>query len=470
MRTPTRPLAVLLLLGTLAAAPGARADGPIRLHPDNPRYLEFRGRPTVLLTSGEHYGAVLNRDFRFGPYLDELARHGLNLTRTFAGTYREVPGSFNIRENTLAPKPGRYQSPWVLKDQDGERYDLDAFDPAYFERLKRFLTEADRRGIVVELVLFCPFYEPVLWDVNPMNARHNVNGVGDCPREEVYTLKHPELLKRQLAFVTRVVTELNGFDNLYYEICNEPYFVGVTPEWQRKVSETIVAAERGLPKRHLIAQNIANDQAKVTDPDPNVAIFNFHYATPPVTVALNAGLNKPIADDETGFKGTADRHYRTEAWEFLLAGGAVVSHLDYSFTTERPDGTAPVQDPTPGGGGPALRSQFAFLKRFVDGLDLARIQPSTAIRVARGGADGARAWCLAVPGRQYAAYIRGGQDLVLSVDLPDGAGTYTYTWFDPRDGRPLGEGQLVRLGDTRGPIELPAPGFAEDLAVRIQAR
>ena len=33
------------------------------------------------------------------------------------------------------------------------------------------------RGIVVEFVLFCPFYEENLWDINPMNPRNNVNGL-----------------------------------------------------------------------------------------------------------------------------------------------------------------------------------------------------------------------------------------------------------------------------------------------------
>ena len=36
---------------------------PISLHPENPHYFLFRGRPTVLVTSGEHYGALLNPGF-----------------------------------------------------------------------------------------------------------------------------------------------------------------------------------------------------------------------------------------------------------------------------------------------------------------------------------------------------------------------------------------------------------------------
>ncbi|MBL8223516.1 MAG: hypothetical protein JNL62_30065, partial [Bryobacterales bacterium] len=76
---------LVLLCGALATAQ------PLRLHPANPHYYEFRGKPTVLLTSAEHYGAVLNGAFDYVRYLDTLAADGLNLTRIFTGVYRETP-------------------------------------------------------------------------------------------------------------------------------------------------------------------------------------------------------------------------------------------------------------------------------------------------------------------------------------------------------------------------------------------
>ena len=78
-------LATLFLMLSLPAA-----GEPISLHPANPHYLLFRGRPTVLISSTEHYGAVLNGEFDAIPYLDELKSGGLNLTRTFSGTYFEI--------------------------------------------------------------------------------------------------------------------------------------------------------------------------------------------------------------------------------------------------------------------------------------------------------------------------------------------------------------------------------------------
>ena len=178
------------------------------------------------------------------------------------------------------------------------------------------MTQARKRGIVVELKLFCPMYKDDMWDASPMNAANNVNDVRACPREEVYTLKHPKLLDVQVAVTRKIVAELHDFDNLYYEVCNEPYFGGVTMEWQHRIVDEIVAAEKDFPHKHLISLNIANGRAKVEQPHPAVSIFNFHYCVPPDTVAMNYGLNKVIGENETGFRGQDDVLYRTEGLGF----------------------------------------------------------------------------------------------------------------------------------------------------------
>ena len=92
----------------------------LKLYSPNPHYLEFRGRPAPLIGSGEHYGAVLNSAFDYRAYLDAVAAAGLNLTRTFSGTYRELPGEFGIADNTLGPDPAHYIGPW-LQRADGIR-------------------------------------------------------------------------------------------------------------------------------------------------------------------------------------------------------------------------------------------------------------------------------------------------------------------------------------------------------------
>src|SRR5271165_6498239 len=136
---------VALLLAPAHAKPQANTPQsskpqPICLHPANPHYFLFRGKAVALISSGEHYGAVLNRDFDYHRYLAALEADGLNYTRLFGGSYVEVPAkSFGILRNNLAPGPGRYLAPWARSDTPGyagggNKFDLERWDPAFFTR------------------------------------------------------------------------------------------------------------------------------------------------------------------------------------------------------------------------------------------------------------------------------------------------------------------------------------------------
>lgn len=453
-------------LVVLATGFSANAAEPLRLHPENPRYFEFRGKPTVLVTSGEHYGAVLNADFDYKKYLATLERYGFNLTRTFTGAYCEPAGAFNIEKNTLAPAAGKLICPWARSDEDGyaggggKKFDLDRWNEAYFARLKDFVAEAGRRGVVVELVLFCPFYEESQWNISPMNAANNVNGIGKVGRNDVYALKEEPLTRAQHALVVKLVTELNAFDNLYYEICNEPYFGGVTRAWQDRIADLIASTEDKLPQRHLIAENVANKWKKVERPHPKVSIFNFHYATPPETVAMNWQLKLPIGDNETGFRGDGDFVYRSEGWEFLLVGGSLYNNLDYSFAVGHEGGTA--KNKAPGGGSPALQAQLKVLKDFIHGFDFLRMTPEPG--VVKGGVPRKGAvHVLAQRGREYAVYVRGGEQTKLVLDLP--SGKYRATWLDTKSGSTAGEETFDHPGGER---TVASPGYREDIALAVR--
>jgi hypothetical protein len=475
---------VVLLTGIVALA-AAGNNKRLRLHPGNPHYFLFRGKPTVLITSGEHYGAVLNPDFDYVKYLDTLAKDGLNLTRTFAGAYCEPSGAFNIASNTLAPSPDRFVCPWARSDRPGyanggNKFDLTKWDEAYFKRLRDFVASANKRGVVVELNLFCPMYEESQWRLSPQNAINNVNGIGAIARTNVYTLNHNEgLLAVQDAMVRKIVAELNGFDNVYYEICNEPYFGGVTMEWQHHIADVIVSAERGLPDRrstkstrvaegfHLISQNIANNKAKVANPHPAISIFNFHYASPPETVSMNYDLNKVIGDNETGFRGTNDLPYRVEAWSFILAGGGLFNNLDYSFTVRHEDGTFVYPPKQPGGGNPVFRRQMKILHEFISGFDFVKMKPlNSALKTPVAG--GARAYVLAEPGKAYAVYVAPAgekpapREVVVSLEVPDG--DYRAEWVNPITGK-VEKHETVK--SANGSVVITSPPHQEDIALKL---
>jgi hypothetical protein len=456
-------------LAVLAGQSGV-APAPIALHPDNPHYFLWRGKPAVLITSAEHYGALMNLDFDYRKYLDTLAADGMTLTRVFSGAYVEPEGAFNIARNTLAPLPERFISPWARSDQPGyanggNRFDLTRWDQAYFRRLKDLVAYASEKEIVVEFTLFCPMYEDKQWNLSPMNARNNVNGIGNATRLDVHTLdKHADLLAVQDALTRKLVTELNAMDNVIFEIMNEPYARGVPMDWQHHIADLIVNTERGLPKKHLISQNIANKSATIAAPHPAVSVFNFHYAAPPDAVDANYHLNKVIGDNETGFRGTGDDPYRIEAWDFIIAGGGLFNHLDYSFAAGYENGTFEYPPKQPGGGNPGFRRQMKILRDFIDGFDFIHMRPDSS--VVKGGVPaGGTARALVEPGQAMAIFLRGGgASTVLSVDLA--AGTWTAEWIDTRTGAIAGRSTVV--GGGVRPIE--APSYQSDIALKLVRR
>ncbi len=486
---------VFLCIGICYVSISSVAADPIRLHPDNPHYFEYQGKAIALITSAEHYGAVINLDFDFIKYLDTLQAEGMNYTRIFAGTYVEPPGAFSIRRNTLAPAPEKFLAPWqrtvTAKSSSfsGEKlFNLVRYERAYMLRLMHFIHEASQRNIIVELTFFSSTYSPKQWAISPFNQKNNVNDTRLNNYRNLHSLSSSttsRILEYQKTFVGLVVRELNDFDNLFYEIQNEPWsdnhsmgdkinpylenedsFPNVTEitteasiQWQRAIAQVIVEQESQLKKQHLIAQNIANFRLPIRDSDlvPEASILNFHYAYGEA-VTWNYGLSKLIGCDETGFAGRGDDHYRNQAWEFILAGGGLFNNLDYSFTAEKEDGTD-THPNGPGGGGPKLRQQLKVLSEFIHGFQLETLTPDYQT-VKKS--PGVVCRVLSEPGRQYALYIQGRAPCTLEMDIP--TGYYRCEWINPVTGRVSGRTEFNQFKRIR---TLKSPIFKDAIALRI---
>jgi hypothetical protein len=270
------------------------------------------------------------------------------------------------------------------------------------------------------------------------------------------------LLAAQDAVVRKIVAELKDFDNLYYEVCNEPYFGGVTTDWHDHIAATIVEAEKNFSAKHLISHNVANGRAKVENPNPAISIFNFHYCYPPDTVEMNYHLNKVIGENETGFRGKDDVLYRTEGWDFIIAGGALYNNLDYSFTAKHPRGDF-LDYSSPGGGSPALRKQLKILKDFIESFDFIKMSPDNSV-IKSGVPDKATARALAQKGKAYAIYIKGGTQAKLTLEVP--TGKYRAEWLNTHTGN------IDKSEDDQhsgGELKLFSPIYTEDIALRIRA-
>src|SRR5262249_17334392 len=125
------------LVVALASLGEMHAQDAVRINPHKPKYLQFRGKPLLLISASEHYGSVVNRLFEYERYLDDGQAHKMTMTRTFL-LYRETQSARNP-SSPVKPESPDFIAPWVRsgpgKALDGEpMYDLDRWNPEYFSR------------------------------------------------------------------------------------------------------------------------------------------------------------------------------------------------------------------------------------------------------------------------------------------------------------------------------------------------
>jgi hypothetical protein len=220
----------------------------------------------VLLCATEHYGAVLNRPFDFEAYLREHAANRHTLTRLFL-LFRELQTA-NNPYSTCKPESPDYITPWPRTGpglaMDGEsKYDLSLWNDEFFDRLHRFIGLASELGIVVEVTLFSNQYEDRCWALCPLRAENNLQGTGE-QTFPYFFVPEEELWAEQVRFTRKIVTELNAYDNIYFEVCNEPGTDDPAAdgsrltdpeqvdEWQAKIAAVIRETEASLPHRHMV--------------------------------------------------------------------------------------------------------------------------------------------------------------------------------------------------------------------------
>ena len=462
---------------------------PIRVHPVNPHYYLFDGKPAVLITSAEHYGAVVNKDFDYVTYLDALKSYGLNYTRIYPGFLFEPMGKF-VKGNTLGPKPQSLVLPWARSQAPGyvlcgSKFDLDRWNPDYFVRLKDFIAKAGERGIVVEICFFNAQYSDT-WPISPLYYENNIQGIGRGDFSDAQTLKDPELVGREADYVRKITQEVNGFDNVILEICDEPALIG-TPAalagpWVAHMVQVVKKTESSLPKKHLLAQQLEEPVDGPMDfsghPDVSVIVAQYVWQAGDQMGGMKAldfeyGHNKPIDFNETNYypiwyQGDKVADSRVEAWEFMVGGGSSFNHLNGLFTVQDPAGNTPENA--------RILAALRSLKDFIYSFDFVRMSPDK--NLVAGGVP-VNAYCRAIsePGKQYALYLHhssGGKgsayrvtpgQYVQKLELNLLAGQYKADWVDPATGRVTGAETFTHDGGRR---VLTSPVHSVDIALRIK--
>lgn len=477
---------------------------PIRIHPQNPKIFEYQGKPLMLLTATEHYGAVINRRFDYARYLADAAAKKITLTRLFM-LFRELQGP-NNPYSTCKPESTDYVSPFPRTGPgtalDGQpKYDLDQWNPEFFERLHGFLSIAQNLGVIVEVTLLSNTYYEGVWNLNPLNSNNNINNLPVIAWQDYMSLRHPEYFERQAAHVRKIVEETSRYDNIYYEICNEPggrHPAGPehpTPDevddWQRAIADIIRDTD---PCGHLIAGQEAftwspwEQTSTRSFRDFPIDIVNMH-PLPNTTYDgrrydmgefMQAQLKlqavrdyclatyyepKPLCYDEDNAASqyrdvTGWTIHRKRAWTTLMCG-CHYDYIDFTIQCSLETGTPQSQS--------HIRTWMKYLSEFIHSFDLvnARPQPNFLTERPKNTLESV----LAVPGRDYAIYLADtrevgeegyGEQIGGRIEFEVPEGEYSVIVYSPVSG--MSSPAITMPG---GMLSLTLPKFWHDIVVRV---
>ena len=466
--------AALLLVAAANAAEApavalAPAAGPLKVHPQNPRYFTDGSGKAVLLAGSHTWPNLVDMGpadppapFDFDTYLDFMGKHGHNFIRLW--TWETV--TWNTKSNRLgtaqihnaAPQPYARTGP----DQalDGKpRFDLAKYNPEYFARLRSRVTAARDRGIYVSIMLFegwATQFAPDAWKGHPFNGANNVNGIeadsnGDGLGVEVHELGNPRVTAVQEAYVRKVIDTVNDLDNVLYEISNENH--PPSTEWQYHMIRFIHEYEKGKPRQHPVGmtfqykggsnKTLFDGPAEWVSPNPTADVpkgFSYRDNPPPAD-----GRKVVLSDTDHLWGIGGDVAW---VWKSFLRGHNPIFMDPY-------DGR--VLGPRADDRWEPVRRAMGHVLRCARRMNLAAMTPQE--KLASTG------YCLANPAKEGAEYLvylpDGGR---VTVDLSAAEGRLAVEWCEPKTGN-VAAAAAVAGG---APREFSAP-FSGDAVLHLVA-
>lgn len=441
------------------------AAGPLRVHPQNPRYFSAGDGRAILLVGSHVWNNLLDMPadsplvFDFNAYLDFLGRYDHNFIRLW--TWDSVIWDMHANGSgwrkgvvfDIAPHP--WARVGAEKAFDGKpKFDLRQFDREYFDRLRSRVREAGRRGIYVSVMLFEGWGmlfgnrrqgAPAgwAWRGHPFNPDNNINGIdagveGDRNNGKPHSLDNHAANEIQAAYLRQVVDTVNDLDNVLYEVINE----GGDQPWDWWIVETLRAYERGKPKQHPIgitghgAEDLKSMLASPADWISPGAKDGFKD-DPPAWEGQKVSLLD--TDHVWGIGGNS-----TWVWKSFLRGHNPLFMDPY-------DGTV-IGNPADPHWEP-LRRSLGFARRLAQRVDLAALTPH--------GELASTQYCLADPGSEYLVYSPLGEKV--TVDLSGAAAPLAVAWLNCT----TGESQMAKVvtGDAKREFTVP---FSSDAVLHLR--
>lgn len=448
-------LLAAVLLASYSTPSHAQTLGPLRAHPENPRYFAESSGKAILLTGSHTWPNLVDMGptdppvaFDFDAYLTWLKTHGHNFTRgwTWEPTRWDTSAMKNVEwrngNHFIASQPYWRTGPGLALDGK-PKFDLEQHNPDYLQRIRERLGKARAAGIYVSVMLFEGFgvqYGKESWTNHPMNPANNINGVdgdknGDGKGIEIHQLARKQVTKVQETYLRWLVTGLNDLDNVLYEVSNETHTSST--EWQYHIIRTVKEIEADLPKQHPVGMTFQASKGK------NQAL----YESPADWISPNP--EGGFRDDPPDVKG---KKVVLSDTDHLWGIGGDAIWVWKTFTR----GLNPIFMDTydakvlgkvrPQDDGPrrAMGQALALSRR----ISLARSMPH--------GELASTGYCLAEPGVSYVIFAPEGGEV--EINLTDTKSTFTVEWHEVNSGKVFEADPLT--GGSKQLMKPPSQGRA----------
>lgn len=457
---------------SLSAPP--HLPGRLIVHPMNPSYFQDTSTGKAVFLHGyDHFRSRQEFDnngippLDFDAFLAQLKHFDHNFLRLWVWEHfwRKSHGGKGrqVGQDTVILPPHVYQRTGPGTAIDGQpKFDLDAFDQTYFDRLRHRVIAAGESGIWVSVMLFQGWsihgsgkYENSQWEGHPLNKQNNINGIdGDYDQDgrgwDVHTRINSKINAIHDAYVKKVIDTVGDLDNVLYEISNETMATASTGACHHVTHVRDWAY-------YLINLIHRYEQQRRYGPHP-VGISSFRpFPDDPMSVDWNTYLFDSPADyvSPNGTRWTGNEDWKknppaANVGKVVIAdtdhihpskhGGPGMRSWQWRTFTRGHSLNAVDGDPEQGADWVTINDSATMqaMVRYVGMVDLARMNPCNVLSSTR--------YCLGDLSHTYIVYqpskgLEGSfQGLPFELDLP--SGTFEYEWFNPETNRIYQTGEL----------------------------
>ena len=424
----------------------SQTAGPLRVHPTNRRYFTDGSGRAILLAGSHTWASVFEQGpsnppppFNITQFENFLQSYGHNFTRTFV--WEQSRWATWTTDNNYWFYPG---PPWKrtgpgTADDGLPRFNLDSLNQTYFDWVRARVESFNSRGIYCSIQFFDGWSVKSRvgignpWQGHPFKSSNNVNGVngdpnGDNSGEETQAYS-PTFWPIQLRYIKKLIDELNGYDNVLWEVSNETSYSG-SEIWERRIIDTVHAYENRKPKQHPVGFTgdwyppILNPTLFASNADwisPGAGSNGEIWKTSPP----DSGGRKVVINDTDHLWGNGG----DAVWVWMsFCRGTNILYMDgydgKAYGTGHPWSQADSMSPTV----VKLRKNLGYVLDYSRRVNLAGLIPKSALS--------STGFCLANTAPGQAEYIvlqpLSGQSFTL--DLSATTGTLTVEWFNPSTG------------------------------------